>query len=73
MSKRTYQQLSESERQEIALGLHGLHKVRARVALEPRQTILPPDLFEQYSQLSFWQDGSRSRANVITAKNHQKS
>lgn len=55
-----------------ALGLHGLHKVRARVALEPRQTILPPDLFEQYSQLSFWQDGSRSRANVITAKNHQK-
>ena len=56
-----------------ALGLHGLHKVRARVALEPRQTILPPDLFEQYSQLSFWQDGSRSRANVITAKNHQKS
>ena len=50
----------------------GLHKVRTRVALEPRQTILPPDLFEQYSQLSFWQDGSRSRANVITAKNHQK-
>ena len=42
------------------------------MALEPRQTILPPDLFEQYSQLSFWQDGSRSRANVITAKNHQK-
>ena len=55
-----------------ALGLHGLHKVRARVALEPRQTILPPDLFEQYSQLSFWQDGSRSRANGITAKNPQK-
>lgn len=56
-----------------ALGLHGLHKVRAQVALEPRQTILPPDLFEQYSKLSFWQDGSRSRASVITAKNHQKS
>ena len=37
------------------------------------ETILPPDLFEQYSQLSFWQDGSRSRANVITAKNHQNS
>ena len=55
-----------------ALGLHGLHKVRARVALEPRQTILPPDLFEQYSQLSFWQDGSQSRASVITVKNHQK-
>lgn len=51
-----------------ALGLHGLHKVRPRVGLESRQTILPPDLFEQYSQLSFWQDGTLSRANVITAK-----
>ena len=51
-----------------ALGLHGLHKVRTRVALEPRQTILPPDLFEQYSKLSFWQDQANSRAHVITAK-----
>lgn len=53
-----------------ALGLHGLHKVRSSVAFQARQTILPPDLFEQYSRLSFWQDGSRSRsrANVITAK-----
>ncbi len=50
------------------LGLHGLHKVRARVAMERRDTILPPDLFDQYSQLSFWQDGSRSRASVITAR-----
>ncbi|HCL87313.1 MAG TPA: sulfotransferase family protein [Comamonadaceae bacterium] len=55
-----------------ALGLHGLHKVRAQVAPQPRQTILPPDLFEQYSKLSFWQDQTHSRASVITAKNHQK-
>ena len=54
-----------------ALGLHGLHQVRPRVGLQPRQTILPPDLFEQYSKLSFWQDGANSRANVITAKNNQ--
>lgn len=51
-----------------ALGLHGLHKVRPRVGIERRQTILPPDLFEQYSKLSFWQDQSNSRAGVITAK-----
>lgn len=51
-----------------ALGLHGLHKVRTRVALESRPTILPPDLFEQYSKLSFWQDGAKSRASMITAK-----
>lgn len=51
-----------------ALGLHGLHKVRPRVAIERRATILPPDLFEQYNKLSFWQDANTSRANVITAK-----
>ena len=48
-----------------ALGVSGLHKVRRRVSLEPRRTILPPDLFEQYSKLSFWTDGRQSAANVI--------
>ncbi|EPM92825.1 sulfotransferase, partial [Pseudomonas syringae pv. actinidiae ICMP 19070] len=42
--------------------------VKPRVALEPRSTILPPDLFEQYSKLSFWNDGSASAANVIRMK-----
>lgn len=51
-----------------ALGLHGLHKVRQRVGLERRETILPPDLFEQYSKLSFWQNQSNSRASAVTAK-----
>ena len=49
-----------------ALGLSGLHKVRPRVALEPRATVLPPDLFQQYQHMSFWQDVSNSRAHVIT-------
>lgn len=51
-----------------ALGLHGLHKVRPTVGLERRETILPPDLFEQYGKLSFWHDQANSRASVITAK-----
>ncbi len=51
-----------------ALGLHGLHKVRPRVGIERRETILPPDLFAQYSKLSFWQDQTNSRASVINAK-----
>lgn len=51
-----------------ALGLHGLHTVRPRVAIERRETILPPDLFAQYSTLSFWQDQANSRASVITAR-----
>lgn len=48
-----------------ALGIKGLHKVRSKVALTARQTILPPDLFEQYAQLSFWESGRNSLANVI--------
>lgn len=50
------------------LGMRGLHKVRAQVNFQARQTILPPDLFQQYSKLSFWKDTDGSRANVIAAK-----
>ena len=51
-----------------ALGLSGLHKVRPKVAMVARRTLLPPDLFAQYAALSFWQDGNNSAANVIRAK-----
>ncbi|MBC3875798.1 sulfotransferase [Undibacterium flavidum] len=50
------------------LGMSGLHKVRDKVSLESRRTILPPDLFEQYSALSFWKNTSGSNCNVITTK-----
>lgn len=50
-----------------ALGLVGLHRVRPKVALEARRSVLPPDLFEQYSRLSFWEDGKGSAAKVIRA------
>jgi len=51
-----------------ALGISGLHRVRPRVAIEPRRTVLPPDLFEKYTQLSFWLDGQGSGAHVIRVK-----
>jgi sulfotransferase len=51
-----------------ALGLTGLHRVRPRVAMEQRRTILPPDLFEQYAKLSFWQDSTGSAAQVIRSR-----
>lgn len=51
-----------------ALGLDGLHRVRSRVAIEHRQTILPPDLFKQYASLSFWNEDIPSAANVIRIK-----
>lgn len=51
-----------------ALGLSGLHRVRPRVAIEPRRTMLPPDLFEKYAKLSFWRDAEGSAAHVIRTK-----
>ncbi|MBR7800710.1 sulfotransferase family protein [Undibacterium fentianense] len=53
---------------DVPLGMRGLHKVRPEVSFQTRDTILPPDLFHQYSQLSFWKEGQGSKANVITAK-----
>lgn len=52
---------------DAALGLAGLHRVRPKVAVEPRRTILPPDLFDQYSKLSFWRDPAGSAAHAIRA------
>ncbi|TPG82108.1 sulfotransferase family protein [Pseudomonas mandelii] len=51
-----------------ALGVSGLHKVKPKVERQSRRTILPPDLFKQYAELSFWLDGSASAANVIRMK-----
>jgi sulfotransferase len=53
------------------LGLRGLHKVRNKVSLQARQSILPPDLFQQYSQLSFWKDTKSSRSNVIMIRDDE--
>ncbi len=53
---------------DATLGVSGMHRIRHRVEYRPRKTILPPDLFKKYSELSFWKDQSSSNANVITAK-----
>ncbi|WP_186766420.1 hypothetical protein [Falsiphaeobacter marinintestinus] len=50
------------------LGLDGLHRVRAKVEPSPRKTILPPDVFEKYAGLSFWQDLQNCAAFRIVAK-----
>ena len=52
-----------------ALGLAGLHRVRPVIKLLDRRTVLPPDLYEKYSALSFWRDGTGSAANIVRAKN----
>ncbi|AFY48281.1 sulfotransferase family protein [Nostoc sp. PCC 7524] len=50
------------------LRTQGLHKVREKVEFRPRQTILPPDLFTKFYDLSFWTELSNSQANVIVAQ-----
>jgi sulfotransferase len=49
------------------LGLPGLHKVRPKVGMQGRRTILPPDLFARLDDLSFWRDLSQSKAHLIAA------
>ena len=39
-----------------------------KVEFQPRQTILPPDLFERFNTLSFWAEPSYSKASLIVAK-----
>ena len=51
-----------------ALGLTGLHRVRSKIEVQERRCILPPDLFEKYSELSFWRDNKGSAAHVIRNK-----
>lgn len=40
-------------------GTPGLHTVRGEVKAEPRQTVLPPDLFNRFAHDAFWQDPSK--------------
>ena len=47
------------------LGLDGLHRVHREVKPRPRQTILPPDLFQRYAALAFWRNLEGSKAYRI--------
>ena len=50
------------------LGVKDLHKVNGSVHPNKRRTILPPDLFKKYSEMTFWNDQKGTRANVIAPK-----
>ena len=41
-------------------GTHGLHTVRGTVKAEPREILLPPDLFKRFTNDAFWRDPSRT-------------
>jgi sulfotransferase len=50
------------------LGVKGLHTVKKKVEFTPRRSILPPDLFQKYSAMDFWQDTNGTAANIIASK-----
>lgn len=62
----------DAEEFDTQLGAPGLHRVKTQVKFTPRPTIIPPDLFERFSKMSFWDDKSGSAANVITAQPAQQ-
>lgn len=53
---------------DYTLGVKGLHTVAQKVEFRQRRSILPPDLFQKYSEMAFWKDTSGSAANVIASK-----
>jgi sulfotransferase len=57
---------------DLDLGMPGLHRVKPKVEFNERRTIIPPDLFEKYSKMTFWTDPSGSTANVIAPKSNMK-
>ncbi|OYU45778.1 MAG: sulfotransferase family protein [Burkholderiales bacterium PBB4] len=57
---------------DLQLGLPGLHRVRPKVEFSERRTIIPPDLFDKFSKMTFWSEPNGSAANVIAPKSDPK-
>ncbi|NVK86132.1 MAG: sulfotransferase [Cytophagia bacterium] len=53
---------------DYTLGVKGLHTVQRKVEFKERRSILPPDLFDKYSEMAFWKDTAGSAASVISPK-----
>ncbi|BDX07893.1 sulfotransferase [Planctobacterium marinum] len=51
------------------IGASGLHKVSRKVEFHPRRSILPPDLFDKYKELAFWEDNKGTQASIIGKPN----
>lgn len=47
------------------LGMDGLHRVHPFVAPRPRASVLPPDLFKKYNNMTFWRDLNHSKAYCV--------
>jgi sulfotransferase len=46
------------------LGMPGLHKIRPVVSHKEHKLVIPPDLYEKHSKLSFWKQSDAARAGI---------
>jgi sulfotransferase len=51
---------------DLQLGVPGMHRVKPKVAFTERRTVIAPDLFHKYTEITFLTDPRGSAANVIT-------
>jgi sulfotransferase len=60
---------------DLKFGMPGLHEVERKVRYSQRQTILPPDIFNRFSQSQFWKRdvGNTRRVPVILPQTSKKS
>ncbi|HEX7027720.1 MAG TPA: sulfotransferase [Gammaproteobacteria bacterium] len=56
-----------------ALGVKDLHTVKRKVEFKPRRTLLPPELFQKYSEMDFWRDSAGTAASYIGNKTTSKA
>ena len=49
---------------DLALGTRGLHTVRRRVEWIERRSVLPPELFDRFSNDMFWRAPDAGNRNV---------
>lgn len=55
----------DAEAFDARAGTPGLHRVRPRVAVQQRDTILPPDLFHRFEHDAFWRDPKLNPRGVL--------
>lgn len=54
----------EAEDFDLILGTPGLHRVEGPVKFTPRESILPPALFQRFARDAFWKDQNRNIRGV---------
>ena len=58
----------EAETFDRQLDTPGLHRVKQKVEFKPRETCLPPDIFQRFAQMAFWREDTRTKAFRIVEK-----